>query len=78
MERTWRIEVQKRGKYWQWRTGRNGTRVCRYGGTWATLGEERQAEYERNVEKRNARNGTAGTRDVAIGSRVLSTGGDAD
>ena len=28
----WRIEVTRRGKYWQWRKGRGKNRQSRYGG----------------------------------------------
>ncbi len=44
----WRREVQKRGKYWQWRKGRGANRHARYGGKFETLPEERKRQYERN------------------------------
>lgn len=50
---TWRTEVFWRdGKraYWNFRTGRNGTRRSRYGGRYASLPEERKQEYVRNAK----------------------------
>jgi hypothetical protein len=51
-ELTWRVEVQKRGKYWQWRRGSRGNRKARYGGRFELLPIERQAQYEVNKAKR--------------------------
>lgn len=48
----WRTEVLARGRYWQWRKGRNGNRVGKYGGRFADLPEDRQHEYQRNKRKR--------------------------
>ena len=44
----WRVEVQKRGKYWQWRFGSGRMRISRYGGKFELLSQERQAEYAQN------------------------------
>jgi hypothetical protein len=44
----WRIEVQKRGKYWQWRRGSRQKRVSRYGGKFELLPDERKEQYEVN------------------------------
>jgi len=49
---TWRIEVQRRGRYWQWRTGRAEKRKSRYGGKFELLSDERKAQYVQNKEKR--------------------------
>lgn len=52
----WRIEVQKRGKYWQWRYGSGRTRISRYGGKFELLSQERQTEYAQNkARNRSAR-----------------------
>jgi hypothetical protein len=68
----WRVEVQRRGKYWQWRTGRAEKRKARYGGKFELLSEERQAQYAQNKEKRKrsaspTNNGTGGSEHLAIG-----------
>jgi hypothetical protein len=49
------VEVQKRGKYWQWRHGSRHKRKSRYGGKFELLPDERKAQYEANKEKRQAR-----------------------
>ena len=49
----WRIEVQKRGRFWQWRRGRNESRVCRYGGKFDNLSDERKAEYHERIRIKN-------------------------
>lgn len=56
----WRVEVQKRGRYWQWRSGRGALRQSRYGGKFALLSDERKAQYEQNKERRErvTNNGT--------------------
>jgi hypothetical protein len=48
----WRVEVLKRGKYWQWRKGHGRNRKARYGGRFALLPPERQAAYFENVRRR--------------------------
>jgi hypothetical protein len=48
----WRIEVTRRGKYWQWRKGRDKDRQSRYGGKFELLSNERKAEYHDNKAKR--------------------------
>ena len=48
----WRIEVQKRGKFWQWRRGSKAQRQARYGGKFDLLSDERKAEYEQNKARR--------------------------
>jgi hypothetical protein len=53
----WRVEVLKRGKYWQWRKGHGRNRKARYGGRFALLPPERQAAYFENVRRRNAHPG---------------------
>lgn len=50
-----RREIQKRGKYWQWRIGSHGNRRAEYGGKFERLPEERKQEYERNKEIYHAR-----------------------
>ena len=50
----WRIEVLRRGKFWQWRTGRAENRKSRYGGKFATLSPERQKRYEQNKARRTS------------------------
>ncbi len=75
----WRKEVQRRGKYWQWRKGSGAGRTARYGGKFDTLEPERKVQYVQNVEKRARRaakrNGPGGAGDAAVGDRVLSGGG---
>ena len=48
----WRIEVTRRGRYWQWRRGSLQNRQSRYGGRFDTLSAERQARYEFNKARR--------------------------
>jgi hypothetical protein len=48
----WRVEVQKRGKYWQWRRGSHQRRMARYGGKFETLDDERKQAYAVNKAKR--------------------------
>ncbi len=48
----WRIEIQKRGKYWQWRQGSKAQRKARYGGKFELLSNERKQAYEVNKAKR--------------------------
>lgn len=50
----WRIEVTRRGRYWQWRRGRASHRQSRYGGRFDQLPLQRQEQYERNKERRKA------------------------
>lgn len=59
---TWRTEVKRRGKFWQWRRGRGDQRVSRYGGKFDLLSPERQAEYERNKRAQAKRRKRATTR----------------
>lgn len=78
---TWRVEVQKRGKYWQWRIGRAEKRKSRYGGKFELLSEERQAQYVQNKEKRNrkettTRNGTGGSQHSPERYRLLPASGN--
>ncbi len=47
----WRTEVQKRGRYWQWRKGHGKNRQARYGGKFEILSDERKEAYERNKTK---------------------------
>lgn len=77
----WRVEVQKRGKYWQWRRGSRQKRVSRYGGKFELLSEERKAEYAVNKAKwaqrrSNSNNGTGGTATVTERHWVPTTGRD--
>jgi hypothetical protein len=77
----WRVEVQKRGRYWQWRMRRADKRKSRYGGKFELLSEERQAQYVQNKEKRERQelpthNGTGGGEHLAIRHRVLPASGD--
>ena len=51
----WRTEVTRRGKFWQWRRGRNLGRVSRYGGKFDLLSEERKAEYHVNKRQKAKR-----------------------
>ncbi len=51
----WRIEIQKRGRYWQWRIGSHGNRSAQYGGKFETLPEERKKEYDENKRIYHAR-----------------------
>jgi hypothetical protein len=51
----WRIEVVRRGKYWQSRRGRGKNRESRYGGKFSTLSEERQAQYYVNRQRYHER-----------------------
>jgi hypothetical protein len=51
----WRIEVMRRGKYWQSRRGRGKNRESRYGGKFSTLSAERQAEYYVNKQRYHER-----------------------
>jgi hypothetical protein len=53
----WRIEVLKRGKYWQWRRGYGKGRKARYGGRFALLPEARRTAYFENVRRRAAHAG---------------------
>jgi hypothetical protein len=55
----WRYEVNFSGRTWNWRRGSKGNRISRYGGTFATLPEWRQKEYERNKQKRQQARRTA-------------------
>ena len=57
----WRTEVTRRGKFWQWRKGRNIGRISRYGGKFDLLSEERKAEYHVN-KRRQAKRRKAQTR----------------
>ena len=54
----WRIEVTRRGKYWQWRKGRDKNRLSRYGGKFELLSSERKAEYHDNKTKRQTQHAT--------------------
>lgn len=56
----WRVEVQKRGRYFQWRTGSRRKRKSRYGGKFELLSNERKARYEKNKAKRQASPGHSG------------------
>lgn len=47
----WRIEIQKRGRFWQWRKGSHAQRVAKYGGKFEILADERKEDYERNKER---------------------------
>ena len=82
----WRTEVQKRGRFWQWRRGSHQNRQARYGGKFELLTEERQAQYGENAKRYAERNGTSaqdpspdnGTRGVTtLGERgeLLPVGG---
>ena len=85
----WRREVQKRGKYWQWRKGRGENRQARYGGKFETLPEERKRQYERNkavlqmrkaqtkheMPKPQSDHGTRSVGDVGISGELLPIGG---
>jgi hypothetical protein len=53
----WRVEVLKRGKYWQWRKGHGRNRKARYGGRFALLPEARRTAYFENVRRRAAHAG---------------------
>jgi len=47
----WRIEVLRRGKFWQWRErGRRGK--SRYGGKFELLSEEKKAQYAATKARR--------------------------
>ena len=70
----WRIEVLKRGKYWQWRRGYGKGRKARYGGRFALLPPERQAAYFENVRRRNAHAGD-GAGDFPAGRAGGAAGG---
>ena len=85
----WRREVQKRGKYWQWRKGRGANRQARYGGKFETLPEERKRQYEQNkavlqmrktrtqheMPKPESDHGTRSVDDVGISGELLPIGG---
>lgn len=84
---TWRIEVTRNGKYWQWRSGAGKARRSRYGGRFATLTAERQAQYwqnRRTYARTGKGNTTASTAGVPEGGREVgdmvcaSTQDDAD
>ncbi len=47
----WRQEVQRRGKYWQWRKGSAKNRSSRYGGKFDTLKPDRQVQYPKTSRK---------------------------
>jgi hypothetical protein len=69
----WRIEVLKRGKYWQWRRGYGKGRKARYGGRFALLPPERQAAYFENVRRRAYAGGGPG--DLPAGCAGAAAGG---
>jgi len=79
----WRVEVQKRGRYWQWRKGRAQNRQARYGGKFELLTEERKAQYAKNIQMRQTRkmqepttdNGTRSIDAAGIGGELLPTSG---
>jgi hypothetical protein len=71
----WRVEVLKRGKYWQWRKGHGRNRKARYGGRFALLPPERQAAYFENVRKRAAHSGN-GAGDLPERRAGSATSGD--
>ena len=50
-----RREIQKRGRYWQWRIGSHGNRSAQYGGKFETLPEERKQQYDENKRLYHAR-----------------------
>ena len=58
----WRVEVQKRGRYWQWRQGRADNRKAHYGGKFELLTDERKVQYEKNKAKRQKAIQNNGTR----------------
>lgn len=62
------MEVQGRGKYWQWRKGRAESRQCRYGGKFETLSEDRQNEYKENREAYQQRRSRT---DTNVSGRIL-------
>lgn len=51
----WRIEVTRRGKFWQWRKGRGRDRQSRYGGKFELLSDERKAAYHDNKRRQAQR-----------------------
>jgi hypothetical protein len=51
----WRVEVTRRGKFWQWRTGSKAQRRARYGGKFSLLSDERKAQYEINKARRQVK-----------------------
>jgi hypothetical protein len=51
----WRIEVTRRGKYWQSRRGSGKHKESRYGGKFSMLSAERQAAYYVNRENYHRR-----------------------
>jgi hypothetical protein len=57
---TWRIEVVQQGRFFNWRKGRNGNRVARYGGKFRDLSPERRAQYERNKKRKSSKANHAG------------------
>jgi hypothetical protein len=69
----WRVEVLKRGKYWQWRRGYGKGRKARYGGRFALLPPERQAAYFENIRRR-AHSGD-GPGDLPAGRAGAAAGG---
>jgi hypothetical protein len=72
----WRIEVIRRGKYWQSRRGRGKERESRYGGKFSSLSASRQAEYYVNRERyHERRTGAAGAdRNRGTGAAELQEG----
>ncbi len=56
----WRIEVQKRGRFWQWRKGSHQNRQAKYGGKFELLSDERKQAYEHNKARLQMHQTTAG------------------
>ena len=48
----WRIEVTRRGKFWNWRMGSKTQRRGAYGGKFDLLSDERKGQYAINKAKR--------------------------
>jgi len=46
----WRIEITKKGRYWQWRKGSRDERISAYGGKFGNLNPIRQHEYQENIK----------------------------
>src|SRR3990172_906742 len=76
----WRIEVQKRGKFFQWRRGSGSNRQARYGGKFELLTDERKMQYATNSKRKASptSNGRRSPQPATVGSKLLPVGRAAD
>jgi hypothetical protein len=51
----WRVEVTRRGKFWNWRKGSKAQRRGAYGGKFELLSDERKGQYAINKERRKVK-----------------------